>query len=183
MFDFVLAANLGQVVRVLGTGFETRNMHRSLLLWSVRFALLSSCFGHLHSFGQFVSPWTQEGHDKFWNSVFDTALGPYGRPFQVLQNLENIQTVYDWSPTGGNSGTAKEYQKMVVVDCHIIQVQSMTRVVTALAGIGGTCPHRGNIGNQTACRRPQSASASTVKCRVTDSMTYTSGRHTVESLN
>ena len=29
------------------------------------------------TFGQFVSPWTTEGQDKFWDSVFDTDLGPY----------------------------------------------------------------------------------------------------------
>ena len=50
---------------------------------------------------------------------------------------------------------AKEYQKMSVTGCHIMQGQSMSRVSTGLAGIGGTCPHRGNIGNQVACRRPQ----------------------------
>ena len=86
-------------------------MHRALLLWSVRFALLSCCFGQLHSFGQFVSPWTQEGHDKFWNSVFDAALGPYGRPFEALQNLQDMHTAYGWSVTGGNSGTGKGVPK------------------------------------------------------------------------
>ena len=97
---------------MLGTGVETISMHRAvLLLWSVRFALLSCCFGQLHSFGQFVSPWTQEGHDNFWNSVFDAALGPYGRPFESLQDLQDMHTAYGWSVTGGNSGTGKGVAK------------------------------------------------------------------------
>ena len=48
-------------------------------------------------------------------------------------------------------GLEKEYQKMAVADCHIMQAQSMVRVARALAGIAGTCPRRGNIGNQAAC--------------------------------
>ena len=86
-------------------------MHRAFLLWSVRFALLSCVCGQLHSFGRFVAPWRQEGEDKFWNSVFDAALGPYARPFEALQNLQDMQTAYGWSMIGAKSRTGKGVPK------------------------------------------------------------------------
>ena len=43
--------------------------------------------------------------------MFDTALGPYGRPFESLQNLQDMHTVYGWSATVGNSGTDKGVPK------------------------------------------------------------------------
>ncbi len=51
--------------------------------------------------------------DKFWDSYFDTSLGPYARPSETLQETHDFQTSYGMTPRGGKSGSVKGVPKNV----------------------------------------------------------------------
>ena len=60
---------------------------------------------------QFTIPVSPE--DKFWDTYFDEALGPYTRPFETLQEAYDFQTVYGKSPGGDKTGPGKGVPKNI----------------------------------------------------------------------
>ena len=77
-------------------------MVRASLVWP-RGGLL------LMTLSQFAIPVSPE--DKFWDSYFDAALGPYARPFASLQEAHDFQTAYGMPPGSGKAGPGKGVPK------------------------------------------------------------------------
>jgi hypothetical protein len=63
----------------------------------------------LLTLSQFAIPDSPE--DTFWDSYFDTALGPYARPFETLLEEHDFQTVYGIPLGVGKSGSGKGVPK------------------------------------------------------------------------